>query len=201
MIYKKIDETKKAKLLKNLGTVYAIKTSKGYAIGQVADIEERLGLYICRIFSKLYDDIPTEVDAIIENQEDYVLIVNLPSMAHWRIKQAIVIDKYAIPSSYKTPEYTKCNTTRMGILGPMKFWYIIPNYLPLCEFIPLDEWIKNVLNKSINDSSWKDDFKKLNNSSIVSGSYLVEMLENGWCLDSWLPSDFNLSPTQLINDR
>ena len=51
MIYKKIDETKKAKLLKNLGTVYAIKTSKGYAIGQVADIEERLGLYICRIFS------------------------------------------------------------------------------------------------------------------------------------------------------
>lgn len=201
MIYKKIDETKKAKLLKNLGTVYAIKTSKGYAIGQVADIEERLGLYICRIFSKLYDDIPTEVDAIIENQEDYVLIVNLPSMAHWRIKQAIVIDKYAIPSSYKTPEYTKCNTTRMGILGPMKFWYIIPNYLPLCEFIPLDEWIKNVLNKSINDSSWKDDFKKLNNSSIVSGSYLIEMLENGWCLDSWLPSDFNLSPTQLINDR
>ncbi|MFR7880347.1 MAG: hypothetical protein ACLU5J_01870 [Christensenellales bacterium] len=50
MIYKKIDETKKAKLLKNLGTVYAIKTSKGYAIGQIADIEERLGLYICRIF-------------------------------------------------------------------------------------------------------------------------------------------------------
>lgn len=113
MIYKKIDETKKAKLLKNLGTVYAIKTSKGYAIGQIADIEERLGLYICRIFSKLYDNIPTEVEDIVEKKEDYILIVNLPSMAHWRIKQAIVIGKYAIPSNYETPKYTKCNTTRM----------------------------------------------------------------------------------------
>ena len=111
MIYKKIDETKKAKLLKNLGTVYAIKTSKGYAIGQIADIEERLGLYICRIFSKLYDNIPTEVEDIVEKKEDYILIVNLPSMAHWRIKQAIVIGKYAIPSNYETPKYTKCNTT------------------------------------------------------------------------------------------
>lgn len=201
MIYKKIDETKKAKLLKNLGTVYAIKTSKGYAIGQIADIEERLGLYICRIFSKLYDNIPTEVEDIVEKKEDYILIVNLPSMAHWRIKQAIVIGKYAIPSNYENPKYTKCNTTRMGVLGPMKFWHIIPNYLPLCEFIPLDEWIKNVLNKSIKDSSWKVDFKNLNNSSIVNGSYLVEMLENGWSLSSWLPSDFDASTTQLINDR
>lgn len=201
MIYKKIDETKKAKLLKNLGTVYAIKTSKGYAIGQIADIEERLGLYICRIFSKLYDNIPTEVEDIVEKKEDYILIVNLPSMAHWRIKQAIVIGKYAIPSNYETPKYTKCNTTRMGVLGPMKFWHIIRNYLPLCEFIPLDEWIKNVLNKSIKDSSWKVDFKNLNNSSIVNGSYLVEMLENGWSLSSWLPSDFDASTTQLINDR
>ena len=201
MIYKKIDETKKAKLLKNLGTVYAIKTSKGYAIGQVADIEERLGLYICRIFSKLYDNIPTEVDDIVEAKEDYILIVNLPSMAHWRIKQAIVIGKYAIPSNYETPKYTKCNTTRMGALGPMKFWHIIPNYLPLCEFIPLNEWIKSVLNKSIKDSSWKVDFKNLNNSSIVSGSCLVEMLEIGWSLNSWLPSDFDASTLQLIKDR
>ena len=201
MIYKKIDETKKAKLLKNLGTVYAIKTSKGYAIGQVADIEERLGLYICRIFSKLYDNIPTEVDDIVEAKEDYILIVNLPSMAHWRIKQAIVIGKYAIPSNYETPKYTKCNTTRMGTLGPMKFWHIIPNYLPLCEFIPLNEWIKSVLNKSIKDSSWKVDFKNLNNSSIVSGSCLVEMLEKGWSLNSWLPSDFDASTLQLIKDR
>lgn len=36
---------------------------------------------------------------------------------------------------------------------------------------------------------------------IVNGSYLVEMLENGWSLSSWLPSDFDASTTQLINDR
>ncbi|MDE7100384.1 MAG: hypothetical protein K2O05_00845, partial [Anaeroplasmataceae bacterium] len=56
------------KNLKHVGEVYAIITSKGYAIGQIGGLD-RHGIPICRIFSKLYKEIPKNIEKIIQGKE------------------------------------------------------------------------------------------------------------------------------------
>ena len=200
MEYETISEEKYNKRAKYLGNVYAIITSKGYALGQVADIEKTEGFYICRIFTKLYKDIPTNIEEIIAKKEDFIVQSFLPSMTRTRIKTAIKVGKYEIPKTYSTPIYTKVNTCFRGALGPMRYWHIVPNYLPLIEAIDTDKWVTEVLHKNIYDSSWKEDYKKLNSGALFWDDGLIEWLEKGYNLDNWLPSDFNKSVNYLWHD-
>jgi hypothetical protein len=188
-----ISLAERQKLEKNLGNVYAIFTSKGYALGQVADIEDRNGIYLCRIFNKLYKVIPENIAEIITGKEDYIVQIMMPGMAHPRVKMAQKLGKYEIPHHYKRPEYVKC-CIAFGvddIDAPMKYWHIVPNYLPVGELISRDEWVVRVLGRNIYDRRWKDDFKKLNPLFIMNGKSLIEKLESGWNLKNWLPFDFH----------
>ncbi|MDE6242158.1 MAG: hypothetical protein K2M08_07045 [Anaeroplasmataceae bacterium] len=64
IVYKEYLKSKK-----HIGEVYAVITSKGYAIAQVAGVNYHGG-EICRIFSKLHKDIPSNIDEIIHQKED-----------------------------------------------------------------------------------------------------------------------------------
>jgi len=182
-----------AKMQKNLGNVYAIITSKGYALGQVADIEDRNCIYLCRIFNKLYKEIPENVADIIAGKEDYIVQIMMPSMTNWRVRMAKLVGKFDIPRHHKKPKHVKSCTAfgGDGSHAPWDYWGVVPNYLPLGNHIPKDEWVIRCLGKDLYDKSWKEDFKKLNPGSIWDGGYLIKRLEQGWSLDTWLPSNFN----------
>lgn len=180
------------KISKKIGEVYAIITSKGYAIGQVAGVEESAGTYICRIFSKLYKEIPLEIEDIIKQKENYLARVHLPSMARTKVKMAKKLGMYAVPDFFKMPEYTK-NDLSFGKEPPFKYWYIVRKYGSMEQFISLSEWVKGVLNKDLYDRSWLEDFIKLNDTSAINGPYLIEKLEEGWSLEKWVPSDIKKS--------
>lgn len=174
---------------KKIGEVYAITTSKGYAIGQVAGVEEAGGTYICRIFSKLYKDIPLEIEDIIKQKENYLARVDLPGMTHYKVKMAKKLGKHEIPDFFKMPEYTKVYFA--SDIPPFRNWFLVREYKSMEYFIPLAEWVKHVLKKDLYDRSWLEDFIKLNDSSAINGSYLIRRLEEGWSLEKWVPSDID----------
>lgn len=184
-----------------IGNVYAIITTKGYAFGQVAGINEEKwsGMYHCRIFSKLYSEIPENISDIIAGKEDYVMQIELPSMARRKFKMAKKIGKFPFPESYMRPKYVRSSLTigEDGSNAPFKRWLVIPDFGTIVERIRIDEWVTKVLGKNLYDETWKDDFKKLNPSSIFNGSMLIEMLENGWKLEKWLPNDFHMNSKYL----
>ena len=191
-----------AKRENNIGNVYAIITSKGYALGQVAGIEESDGIFYCRIFKKLYKEIPKNIEQIISQKEDYVIQIMMPSMTHRKYNMAIKLGKYSLPEWFKKPEYVR-TTTAFGGDGshsPMKYWFIIPAYQPLLDFIGIDNWVIDILKKDLYDESWKEDFKKLNPLGVYNGLGLIEILEKDWSLETWVPKDFNLRSAYLWAD-
>ena len=128
-----------------IGNVYAIITSKGYALGQVAGVYEAewSGMYHCRIFSTLYPVIPENIADIVSGNEDYVIQLQLPSMAHQKYKMAKKIGKFPFPASYKKPQYVRCSFS-IGVderQVPFKRWAIIPAYGTLSERIKMYDWV------------------------------------------------------------
>ncbi len=181
------------RMSKKIGNVYAIQTSRGMALGQVVDVEKRNGIYLCRIFRKLYALLPENISEIMQTKEDYIIQIMLPSMARGPKKLAIKLGKYDIPSHYKFPDYTKSCTAfgTEATSAPMKYWHIIPDYLALCELVDKDIWITEYLGKDVHDPSWKEEFKKLNPGGIYFADGLIELLESGFDLETWVPSDFD----------
>ncbi len=188
------------KISKKIGEVYAIITSKGYAIGQVAGVEESAGTYICRIFSKLYKEIPLDITNIIKQKEDYLARVDLPSMAHYKVKMAKKLGMYEVPDFFKMPEYTR-NYLAFGKEPPFKYWVVIRKYGSMEHFILLAEWVRGVLKKDLYDKSWLEDFIKLNDVSGLNGPALIERLEAGWSLEKWVPSDIKKSLKKIWKER
>lgn len=185
------------KNLKHIGEVYAVITSKGYALAQIAGLD-RHGIPICRIFSELHKDIPLNAEKIICEKESYLLIVSLQSMAHWRVKQAIKLGKYTVPETFKIPQYYRFCSAFKG--GPASFQYwCICNYQG--DIIYLNTFIEKVLQRGIKDNSWKKDFLNLNSASIFNGPALIEALESGFSLENWKPIDIDKDPIEIIKEK
>lgn len=111
------------KSVKHIGEVYAVITSKGYAIAQIAGINYHGG-QICRIFSKLYKEIPDDIESIISKKEDYLNNIQLSGMAHWRVKQAIKLGKYDVPKEFKIPQYYRDCSSFRGKPAPFEYWAV-----------------------------------------------------------------------------
>lgn len=118
-----IDKKNYFKNLKHIGEVYAVITKKGYGIAQIAGLD-RHGIPICRIFSKLYKEIPQNVENIILNKESYLIIIFLHTMAHWRVKQAIKLGKYEVPNDFKIPKYYRDCWVFKRNTGPFEYWSV-----------------------------------------------------------------------------
>ncbi|MDE6656302.1 MAG: hypothetical protein K2J85_04840, partial [Anaeroplasmataceae bacterium] len=186
------------KNVKHIGEVYAVITSKGYAIAQIAGINYHGG-QICRIFSKLYEEIPTNIDKIISKKEDWLNNIELSSMAHWRVKQAIKIGNYRIPEDFSIPQYYR-DCVAFGLGGkpaPFEYW-AVRDYKG--NILLFKDWILNILHKKITDNSWKKDFLKLNPAYFCNGPALIEKLENGFSLSKWKPTDFDKKINEIIKE-
>lgn len=192
-----IDKKNYFKNLKHIGEVYAVITKKGYGIAQIAGLD-RHGIPICRIFSKLYKEIPQNVENIILNKESYLIIIFLHTMAHWRVKQAIKLGKYEVPNDFKIPKYYRDCWVFKRNTGPFEYWSVDDYEGNILRF---KDYIINVLNKKLTDESWKKDFLKLNPVSILSGQALIERLENGFSLKKWKPTDFDKKTIEIIKDE
>lgn len=192
-----IDKKNYFKNLKHIGEVYAVITKKGYGIAQIAGLD-RHGIPICRIFSKLYKEIPQNIENIILNKESYLIIIFLHTMAHWRVKQAIKLGKYEVPNDFKIPKYYRDCWVFKRNTGPFEYWSVDDYEGNILRF---KDYIINVLNKKLTDESWKKDFLKLNPVSILSGQALIERLENGFSLEEWKPTDFDKKTIEIIKDE
>lgn len=192
-----IDEKNYNNNLKHLGEVYAVITNKGYAIAQIGGLD-RHGIPICRIFSDLYNEIPQNIEKIIFKKESYLTIISLHTMAHWKVKQAIKIGKYEIPSNFIIPKYYRNCFVFRKETGPFQYWSI-QDYEG--NIIYFKDFILNVLNKKITNESWKKEFLKLNSDSIFNGPALIEYLESGFKLDDWKPTDFKKKTKEIIKDE
>ena len=192
-----IDKKNYFKNLKHIGGVYAVITKKGYGIAQIAGLD-RHGIPICRIFSKLYKEIPQNIENIILNKESYLIIIFLHTMAHWRVKQAIKLGKYEVPNDFKIPKYYRDCWVFKRNTGPFEYWSVDDYEGNILRF---KDYIINVLNKKLTDESWKKDFLKLNPVSILSGQALIERLENGFSLKKWKPTDFDKKTIEIIKDE
>lgn len=192
-----IDKKNYFKNLKHIGEVYAVITKKGYGIAQIAGLD-RHGIPICRIFSKLYKEIPQNVENIILNKESYLIIIFLHTMAHWRVKQAIKLGKYEVPNDFKIPKYYRDCWVFKRNTGPFEYWSVDDYEGNILRF---KDYIINVLNKKLTDESWKKDFLKLNPVSILNGPALIERLENGFSLEEWKPTDFDKKTIEIIKDE
>ena len=194
----KNDKKNYFKNLKHIGEVYAIKTNKGCALAQIAGVESSHGLQVCRIFSKLYADIPSNIEDVIMQKEDYVIVIQLSSMAHYKVNMAIKLGTYNIPSFFEIPKYTRwCSAFNTAGNAPFEYWIINEGYS--CEIVDLKYFIEEVLKKSISDETWKDDFLKLNSSCIYNGLALIDMLENGFSLLNWKPSNIKQKTKKILN--
>ncbi|MDE6241085.1 MAG: hypothetical protein K2M08_01545 [Anaeroplasmataceae bacterium] len=185
------------KNLKHIGEVYAVITSKGYALAQIAGLD-RHGIPICRIFSELHKDIPLNIEKIICEEESYLIIIHLPSMAHWRVKQAIKLGMYEVPKDFKIPQYYRDCSSFRGRPAPCKYWAVRDYEGKILLF---KDYVLNILHKKIKDNSWKKDFLKLNSASIFNGPALIEALESGFSLENWKPTDFNREATDIIQEE
>ena len=185
------------KNLKHIGEVYAVITSKGYALAQIAGLD-RHGIPICRIFSELHKDIPLNVEKIIHEKESYLIIVSLQSMAHWRVKQAIKLGKYIVPETFKIPQYYRDCSSFGGRPAPCKYWAVRDYDGKILLF---KDYVLNILHKKVNDNSWKKDFLNLNSASIFNGSALIAALESGFSLENWKPTDFNREASDIIKEE
>lgn len=192
-----IDKKNYFKNLKHIGEVYAVITKKGYGIAQIAGLD-RHRIPICRIFSKLYKEIPQNIENIILNKESYLIIIFLHTMAHWRVKQAIKLGKYEVPNDFKIPKYYRDCWVFKRNTGPFEYWSVDDYEGNILRF---KDYIINVLNKKLTDESWKKDFLKLNPVSILSGQALIERLENGFSLKKWKPTDFDKKTIEIIKDE
>lgn len=192
-----IDKTNYYKNLKYVGEVYAIRTKKGLAIVQIGGLD-RHGIPICRVFSKLYKEIPSEINEILLEKESYLIIISVHSMAHWRVKQAIKIGKYELPKDFKVPCYYRECFSIGGKPASFRYWSIL-DYAG--DIILLKDYIENVLNKKIKDNTWKADFLQLNSASIFNGKALIELLENDFSLNNWKPIDFEKKTMDILNER
>ncbi len=185
------------KNIKHIGEVYAIITSKGYAIAQIAGINYHGG-QACRIFSKLYKEIPINIEEIIKEKEDWLNNIQLSGMAHWRVKQAIKLGKYTVPETFKMPKYYRVCSAFRG--GPAQFiyWAVVDYDGKILLF---KEFILNVLHKKLKDDSWKKDFLELNPTYFSNGPALIEKLENGFSLKNWKPTDFDKKTVQILKEE
>jgi|GEM_PF-1707163 len=185
---------------REIGNVYAIITSKGYALAQVIGIDSEWVAPYSRIFSKLYREIPKNIEEIIQGKEDYITLASIPSMARWRkvAPQAIKLGKYDIPIGVKKPEYTRCGETRDGIpIGGFSQWGIVAGYGAMSEWLCSDYWVTQVLKKSLYDESWKEDFLKLNETGYYYPLAVIEGLERGFSLATYRPTDFHKPSREL----
>jgi len=192
---KRISQEKRDKLAKRFGEVYAINTSKGYALGQIVDIEDRNGIYLCRIFNKLYKEVPENVGEIIAGKEDYTVRVMLNLMAHPRAGgMARKLGKYEVPGWYSKPKFVRGSTAfgGDGSHAPWIYWYVVYDYLPSGELTQRDEWVIKVLGKDMYDESWKEDFRRLSPHGYWNGQLLLDRIEAGWNLEKWVPIDFHM---------
>lgn len=185
------------KNVKHIGEVYAVITSKGYAIAQIAGINYHGG-QICRIFSKLFKEIPTNIEEIIKEKEDWLNNIQLSGMAHWRVKQAIKLGMYEVPEEFKIPKYYRFCSAFKGGSASFKYWCI-------CDYqgdiVFLNTFIEKILHKRLKDNSWKQDFLKLNSASFSNGPALIEKLENGFSLEKWKPTDIDKDPIEIIKEK
>lgn len=133
--------------MKHIGEVYAVITKKGYGIAQIAGLD-RHGIPICRIFSKLYKEIPQNIENIILNKESYLIIIFLHTMAHWRVKQAIKLGKYEVPNDFKIPKYYRDCWVFKRNTGPFEYWSVDDYEGNILRF---KDYIINVLNKKLTD--------------------------------------------------
>ena len=185
------------KNVKHIGEVYAVITSKGYAIAQVAGINYHGG-QACRIFSKLYKEIPANIEEIINEKEDWLNNIQLSGMAHWRVKQAIKLGKFEVPKDFKMPKYYRsCNAFGKAPV-PFIYW-AVEDYEG--NIIFLNTFIEKILNKKLKDNSWKRDFLELNPTYFSNGPALIEDLENGFSLDNWKPLDFEKKTKDIIKEK
>ncbi len=185
------------KNVKHIGEVYAVITSKGYAIAQIAGINYHGG-QACRIFSKLYKEIPTNIEEIIKEKEDWLNNIQLSGMAHWRVKQAIKLGVYEVPKDFKMPKYYRDCSSFRGRPAPCKYWAVRDYEGKILLF---KDYVLNILHKKIKDNSWKKDFLKLNSASFFNGPALIEALESGFSLENWKPTDFNREATDIIKEE
>lgn len=185
------------KSVKHLGEVYAVITRKGYAIAQVAGVNYHGG-QICRIFSKQYKEVPVDIQSIIDTKEDYLLNIQLSGMAHWRVKQAMKLGRYEIPSFFEIPKYYRGCTAFGEKPAPFTYWSI-SNYKG--DILLLDDFILNVLHKELKDESWKKDFLTLNPTYYCNGPDLIEKLEYGFTLEKWRPTDFDKKTKDILKEE
>ena len=179
-----------------IGTVYAIITKKGYALGQIAGIGNN-GVFHCRIFSKLYNDIPADIGSIVSGKEDYIVQIEMQILP--KVSMAIKLGKYGIPADFSKPKFVRFTLGEFAFggkpsLGNFNQWMIKRAYT--ADIVFMKDWL-SAIDKDKNDESWKEDFLKLNPSSVYGGPILISMLETGWSLDKWRPLDFNKSVREL----
>lgn len=85
-----------------LGDVYCIKVPNGYKLYQWAYRIPRKGDFI-RVFSGLYDTIPSNIEEIILSPHSY--IISFYASRAYRIGLASFLGNYEVPCEYPFPKY------------------------------------------------------------------------------------------------
>lgn len=110
-----------------LGDLYCMKVPNGYKLYQWAYRIPQIGDYI-RVFPHLYDEIPDELERIIESEHSY--ITGFAAGKAYRKKLSKLLGNFPVPEKFHFPEYKLASNfsgEKIRIEDSM-------TSMPLCEY-------------------------------------------------------------------
>jgi len=131
---------------------------------------------------------------------DYSKELKMRGITDNRTRSATLIGKFDVPAGFKKPLYFKNESVgdhipRYGSpWPPLNSWEIYfenpdKNACTRYASIPIYEWVTKHLRMNFNSDKWYPYFVELGPGP-TNGLSLIEMLEDDFSLDMWLPSDF-----------
>ena len=179
-----------------IGDVYAIITSKGYALAQVCDDGKKpYETTEIRIFEKLYDDIPNNWEQIVQGEEDWRIYCHIRTMPNKKYNMAKKLGRCDLPKSFvKTKFFKDFNGFITTENKPVELWLVGGGSKRRAKIY---EWIIEDLKMDPRNDDWKEIFKKLDFNWLANGCGVIEALENGTNFRQILPDDIDI-PSRIL---
>jgi hypothetical protein len=146
----------------NLGDIFEIKTSKGYAYIHNLYKDESMGNLV-RVLSGLYSERPVSFDVLANQAEEFMVF--FPLLFAERKKIVECVGNYSV-DRFKKPKFMRAEySVKEKFLG----WHIID----------VETWKRQLVNVLTPEQ------KKLSPWGVWNDTLLVDNLENDWSLENW----------------